>query len=304
MVLQISGSLFHAACKRAHRAFLRCGPDTGIKRYTVNHFALVNQFQRICYALAYKCRRSDRSGLIRRSGSLIISHNYNIICNNSLVFCERTGQTVRRFAYDISNDGFAGRDVSILSASIFEYNSIVDWTYQQFPYSTLWCVMKDGTLASFEYMEEQDIMAWLTHRLGGDGKAICVATSYAVSPALDDIENVDEYEYATHEEIFAVVKRQGSLWLERMRPRTKTPTDNMAPCNDTLYHSLCLDGVRVLNALNGYVPTTETGAIWIPADTEDGAPITDRDAAVAKLASGVSTFRGAAFASCTPSEAR
>lgn len=218
-----------------------------------------------------------------------------IICNNSLIFCERTGQTVRRFAYDISNDGFAGRDVSILSASIFEFNSIVDWTYQQFPYSTLWCAMKDGTMASFEYMEEQDIMAWLTHRLGGGGKVVCVATSYAVSPSLDDVENVDEYQYATHEEIFAVVRRQNQLWLERMRPRTKTPTDNMSPCDDTLYHSLCLDGVRVLNTLNGYVPTTETGAIWIPADTEDGAPITDRDAAVAKLAEGVELYEGFPF---------
>lgn len=218
-----------------------------------------------------------------------------IICNNSLIFCERTGQTVRRFAYDISNDGFAGRDVSILSASIFEFNSIIDWTYQQFPYSTLWCAMKDGTMASFEYMEEQDIMAWLTHRLGGDGKVVCLATSYAVSPALDDVENVDEYQYATHEEIFAVVRRQGQLWLERMRPRTKTPTDNMAPCDDTLYHSLCLDGTRVLNALNGYVPTTETGAIWIPADTEDGTPIADRDTAVAKLASGVELYEGFPF---------
>lgn len=206
-----------------------------------------------------------------------------IICNNSLIFCERTGQTVRRFAYDISNDGFAGRDVSILSSSIFEFNSIVDWTYQQFPYSTLWCVMKDGTLASFEYMEEQDIMAWMTHELGGGGKTICVATSYAVSPALDDIENVDEYEYATHEEIFAVVKRQNSLWLERMRPRTKTPTDNLAPCEDSLYHSLCLDGVRVLNHTNGYRPTTETGAVWIPSDTTDGSVITDYDDACAKL---------------------
>ena len=211
-----------------------------------------------------------------------------IICNNSLIFCERTGQAVRRFAYDISNDGFAGRDVSILSASIFEHNSIVDWTYQQFPYSTLWCVMKDGTLASFEYMEEQDIMAWLTHRLGGDGKAVCVATSYAVSPALDDVSNEEEYEYATHEEVFLVVRRtdnagHDSLWLERMRPRTKTPNDNMSPCEDTLYHSLCLDGVRVLNHTNNYPLTEETGAVWIPSDTTDGSVITDRDEAQAKL---------------------
>ena len=217
-----------------------------------------------------------------------------IICNNSLIFCERTGQSVRRFAYDLSNDGFAGRDVSILSASIFEFNSIVDWTYQQFPYSTLWCAMKDGSMASFEYMEEQDIMAWLTHRLGGGGEVQCVATSYAVSPALDDVVNVDEYEYATHEEIFAVVKRQGNLWLERMRPRTKTPTDNHAELEDSVYHALCMDGVRVLNSTNGYIPTTEEGAVWIPKDTTDGSPI-DRDAALAKIASGVEVYEGFPF---------
>lgn len=217
-----------------------------------------------------------------------------IICNNSLIFCERTGQSVRRFAYDLSNDGFAGRDVSILSSSIFEFNSIIDWTYQQFPYSTLWCVMRDGSLASFEYMEEQDIMAWLTHSLGGGGKCICIATSYAVSPALDEVTNPEEYEYATHEEIFAVVKRQGSLWLERMRPRAKAPTNNYESMTDSLYHVLCLDGVRVLNQLNNAVPTTETGAVWIPKDTTDGATIT-RDEALAKIANGVEVYEGFPF---------
>ena len=217
-----------------------------------------------------------------------------IICNNSLIFCERTGQSVRRFAYDLSNDGFAGRDVSILSSSIFEFNSIIDWTYQQFPYSTLWCAMRDGSLASFEYMEEQDIMAWLTHSLGGGGKCICIATSYAVSPALDEVTNPEEYEYATHEEIFAVVKRQGSLWLERMRPRAKAPTNNYESLTDSLYHVLCLDGVRVLNQLNNAVPTTETGAVWIPKDTTDGATIT-RDEALAKIANGVEVYEGFPF---------
>lgn len=226
-----------------------------------------------------------------------------IICNNSLIFCERTGQSVRRFAYDLSNDGFAGRDVSILSSSIFEFNSIVDWTYQQFPYSTLWCVMRDGTLASFEYMEEQDIMAWLTHRLGGNGKAVCVATSYAVSPAMDMIEDVNgrDYEYATSEEIFLVVRRtddegHDSLWLERMRPRTKVPTNNEEPLTDSLYHALCLDGCRVLNSTgNNPVPTDEKGAVWIPANTTTGAYIT-REEAIAEIALGHDVYEGFPFA--------
>ena len=216
-----------------------------------------------------------------------------IICNNSLIFCERTGQAVRRFAYDISNDGFAGRDVSVLSASIFENNNIVDWTYQQFPYSTLWCVLKDGTAASFEFMEEQDIMAWSTHELGGNGKFVAVATSYAVSPALDLVTNASYYEYATHEEVFAVVKRAGSLWVERMRVKQKPPVGNGNSSTDTIYHSLCLDGVRVLNSKDP-TPTTESGAIWIPNDTTNGASIS-RDAAIQKIADGVEVYEGFPF---------
>ena len=216
-----------------------------------------------------------------------------LICNNSLIFCERTGQCVRRFAYDLSNDGFAGRDVSITSASIFDNNNIMDWTYQQFPFSTLWCVLNDGTMASFEYMEEQDIMAWATHSLGGDGKVVCIATSYAVSPALDDVMDVESYENATHEEIFAVVKRQGSLWLERMRVRNKTLRGEETDVTDSIYHSLCMDGMRVLNSADP-TPTNEAGAVWIPADTTDGATIS-KDEAVKKIAAGVDVYEGFPF---------
>lgn len=211
-----------------------------------------------------------------------------IICNNSLIFCERTKQAVRRFAYDIGNDGFAGRDVSILSHSIFEHNSIVDWTYQQFPYSTLWCVLSDGNLASFEYMEEQEIMAWMTHRLGGDAKVRCMATSYAVAPALDEVKDVEAYAVATHEELFAIVERNGEVWLERMRVRSK-------PDTDSIYHSLCLDGVRVLNSSNGLQPLAEQKDIcWIPKDTTDGKCIS-RAEALAKIARGVEVYEGFLF---------
>lgn len=210
-----------------------------------------------------------------------------IICNNSLIFCERTKQSVRRFAYDLGSDGFAGRDVSILSNSIFEHNSIVDWTYQQFPYSTLWCVLSDGNLASFEYMEEQEIMAWMTHKLGGNGKVKCMSTSYAVAPALDEVKDVDAYDVATHEEVFAIIERNGSVWVERMRVKSK-------PKVDSLYHSLCLDGLRVLNNSNKYAPLNDEGLVWIPADTTDGKTIT-RSEAIAKIASGVDVYEGYPF---------
>lgn len=218
-----------------------------------------------------------------------------IVCNNSLLFSERTGQTVRRFAYDLSNDGFAGKDVSVLSYSIFENNPIVDWTYQQFPFSTLWCALADGTFASFEFMEEQDILAWATHSLGGGGKVRAMATSYGVAPALDLVEDTDAYEKASHEEVFAVVVRGDDVWLERMRVKSEA--------SDSVYHSLCLDSVRVLNSLNGYTPGTDENLVFIPKNTTDGKAIT-RAEALTRLSRGEEIYEGyafdAEFVSCFP----
>ena len=218
-----------------------------------------------------------------------------IICNNSLLFSERTGQTVRRFAYDLSNDGFAGKDVSVLSYSIFENNPIIDWTYQQFPFSTLWCVLNDGTLASFEFMEEQDIMAWATHKIGGNGKVKAIATSYAVSPTLDEINNSDAYDNAAHEEVFAVIVHGDEVWLERMRIKSNA--------EDSIYHALCLDSVRVLNKTNQYTPLNDDNLVYIPKNTSDGK-IVSREKAVALMAQGIEVYEGyaydAEFVSCFP----
>ena len=193
------------------------------------------------------------------------AHLKPVVCNNAVLFCERTGQAVRRFAYDIANDGFAGKDVSILSCGIFAKNKIIDWAYQQFPNSTLWCVLADGTLASLVYMEEQDVVAWSVHKVGATtagvaGKVKAIATSYSVSPFLDEVQNGDAQaaDLADTQEIFAVVERGGAMWLERMRPQCKS--------NDSVYHALTLDSMRVqvtdstpMTAIAGYRHYDENG---------------------------------------------
>lgn len=165
-----------------------------------------------------------------------------LICNNSVLFCERTGQAVRQFAYQIQDDGFAGRDVSVLSSSIFETNNIRDWTYQQFPNGVVWCVLSDGTMASFTFMPEQDTAAWGTHRHAADGTRFeAISTSYAVSPSLEEVRSRDSlaYDLATHQEVFALTRdAAGRRWIERMRIRSKA--------EDSVYNSLTMDSMRVV----------------------------------------------------------
>lgn len=232
-----------------------------------------------------------------------------IVCNNSVIFCERSGQGVRRFAWDLANDGFAGRDISILSSSIFAKNPIVDWTYQQFPFSTLWCALSDGTAATLEYMEEQEIIAWATHRHGG-GRFLGFATSHGISPPLDLVGDSDAEYRSDHEEVFALVQRgyedgQGvwhatGLWLERMRPSSEP--------SDSVYHSLCLDSLRILTgAGNGNWPSDwdvqneewldlpqNAGLVYVADLTEDGKVLT-REQALDLCREGATVYEGFAF---------
>lgn len=133
-----------------------------------------------------------------------------IVANNSVLYVERTGQCVRDYAYDIGQNLYGGVDVSVFSSSIFDENPIVDWTYQQHPNSTAWCVLADGSLASLVFMKDQDVCAWAVHRLGGHGLARGIAKTCALTG--------NDNAASTTSEVMLVVERDGVLTLERMRP--------------------------------------------------------------------------------------
>lgn len=137
-----------------------------------------------------------------------------IVANNTLLFVNRTGQSVRDYDERIGSSRFGGTDVSIFSSSIFVDNPIVDWTWQQEPNSTVWCVLKDGRLASFTYDKEQEIAAWAVHELGGGGKAIGIAKTCAVFGR--------DAAHPTTGEVMVAVERgeeeNRRVTLERMRP--------------------------------------------------------------------------------------
>lgn len=151
-----------------------------------------------------------------------------IIVNNSLLFCERSRKTVRDFDFDIQKNLYGGTDVSVFSSGIFDEKRIVDWSYQQNPESTVWCVLSDGTLAALTYMKDQQVCAWSVHELGGAGKAKAVAKTWALVG--NDGSNTSTSEMAV------AVERNGRLAIESMRP--------WCCQNDTPANSVTMDGIR------------------------------------------------------------
>jgi hypothetical protein len=175
-----------------------------------------------------------------------------VLCGTSLLFVEKSGRSVREYKYDYANDGFAGRDVSVVSASLFEGKYIVDWAYQQHPDSILWCVLSDGSLVGFTYMPEHEVYAWFKASLAG---AIVLAIC-----GTDALLGYDGYDATS--EIFLLVKRGTTYTIERLRPD---------PTGQTLVsRALQLDSVRELTAIEG--STIPSGFVAINKAT--GAVVT------------------------------
>ena len=158
-----------------------------------------------------------------------------IVANNTLLFVNRTGQSVRDYDEKLGSTRFGGTDVSVFATSVFADNPIVDWTWQQEPNSTVWCVLADGRLASFTYDKEQEIMAWAVHELGGGGKARGIAKTCAVFGR--------EQGRPTTGEVMVAVERDVGGWhgitLERMRPWADGPAGSGL--------SYCVDMMKLVN---------------------------------------------------------
>lgn len=115
-----------------------------------------------------------------------------------VLYVQRGSGAVREFAYNYSADKYLGQDLTILARHIIKDRDITAWAYQQEPYSTLWCVLSDGTFAGLTYMKEQDVIGW--HRHTTDGSILDVA----VIPGTPD------------DQVWFLVRRTAGVFIERL----------------------------------------------------------------------------------------
>lgn len=97
-----------------------------------------------------------------------------VIIGDSIVYLQQFQSRVRDMGYTIEKDGYKGNDLSILSQHLFDGYTIVDWAYQEEPWSVLWCVRSDGMLLGLTYMRDHNVFAWHWHDT--DGVVESVAT--------------------------------------------------------------------------------------------------------------------------------
>jgi hypothetical protein len=104
-----------------------------------------------------------------------------------VLFVQRSRNRLIQLFYDGISYAITPKDVSILSEHLpRKAGGIVEFAYQQDPFSILWMACADGSLLGMTFLKEQDIVSWQRHRLGGSfGEGAPVVESMACIPHPD-----------------------------------------------------------------------------------------------------------------------
>lgn len=95
-----------------------------------------------------------------------------IVAGDTVIYMQ-PGEIVRDLGYKFETDAYAGNDVSILARHLFDYNTVVDWTFAVSPFGVIWCVRDDGIMLGLTYLREQNVFAWHRHTTRGKFKSVC-----------------------------------------------------------------------------------------------------------------------------------
>ena len=123
---------------------------------------------------------------------------------DATLFVQRQGTTVRSMGYSLEIDGYSSSDISILAAHIFEGNPVVEWAYQQSPWSIVWCALADGTVGALTIQREHQVTAWTRQIFGAQGHKV---------------EGVCCIPGDVQDDLYLAVRRGNGLQVERLNRR-------------------------------------------------------------------------------------
>lgn len=139
----------------------------------IRHFIPLRDMLMLTSGAEFKIRSGDTSGAVTPTSLRFDIQSYwgssnvpPIVSGTSILMAQNSGKAVRDLHYQLSEDGYAGNEVSILAEHLLD-SPIRDWAYQQDPFSTVWICLESGKLLTFTYMREQEIWAWSEHESDG-----------------------------------------------------------------------------------------------------------------------------------------
>lgn len=97
-----------------------------------------------------------------------------IVANAVVLFTDANGRRIHEMTWDDLKQKFTAPDLTVLAEHITA-TGITCMALQKYPDMILWCVLTDGSLISFTYDREQNILAWADHPMtGATVQSVCV----------------------------------------------------------------------------------------------------------------------------------
>ena len=118
------------------------------------------------------------------------------------LFVQRQGTAVRSIGYSLDVDGYASQDVSVLAEHLFRGNPVKAMAYQQMPWSVVWCVLSNGTVAALTLQKEHQVSAWTRQVFNGG-----------------TVEDVCCIPGSTQDEVIFAIRRNGYASIEQLKHR-------------------------------------------------------------------------------------
>jgi len=135
-----------------------------------------------------------------------------ITIGNTIIYMQAKGGIVRDLAYALESDSYTGNDLTVLSSHLFTGKTVVDWAFSQAPWSIVWVVLSDGSLAALTYLREHEVWGWSRHDTDGT------------------YESVSSVSEGTEDAVYFVVKRTVNgvtkRYIERLSSRVFTTVED------------------------------------------------------------------------------
>lgn len=133
--------------------------------------------------------------------------------DNTVAFLQRHRSVIREMVYNLDENSFKAANLNIIGAHMAQKSTLsgemdalaadkgifIQMSMQQVPIPVLWCIDSQGRLVGLTREREQNVVAWHSHRLGGDAFL-----------DLLELEDEDAFEYQPRVKSVSVIQRPRS----------------------------------------------------------------------------------------------
>lgn len=114
------------------------------------------------------------------------------------VYVESGGKRMRTVSYVFQDDGYISNDMTILAEHLTKDFDLSRLAYARTPDKIIWALRSDGTLLSFSFEKDQNVMAWARHPMPN---ATILDIDSVIGPNNDEVGLIIEREDGIYYEV-------------------------------------------------------------------------------------------------------